>query len=279
MLSHATAQDWLIPYADGMLSNDERQRIDGHVAGCLACRHELGALRELNLALVSLPAAPPIAFAPFWLRLQAALPRVPKPASAPRPTFYRRAGLAFAAASFAALAAASCAFAAESALPDSPLYSLKHGEESVRLALTPAPKRFEVELAIASERLREGQVMASTGKPRLAAKTLRAFRLLIPSIRTGLNEGADRRVAHDRLHSLDIQLAGVQEANATRGDDDAEVKQLVLTSLDDLDLESGVAQPQVVPTASVPAPTASPLSSAKPTAKPTHRPDPKPSDD
>ena len=27
MLSHATARDWLIPYADGMLAADERRRI------------------------------------------------------------------------------------------------------------------------------------------------------------------------------------------------------------------------------------------------------------
>jgi len=144
MLSHATAQDWLIPYADGMLSNDERQRIDSHISGCPFCRQELSTVRELNLALVSLPPAPPVTFAPFWLKLQAALPAARAPRREARFTLYRRAGLAFAAAAFATLTAATFAFAAESSLPDSPVYPLKQVEESVRLALTPAPQRGQV---------------------------------------------------------------------------------------------------------------------------------------
>ncbi|HXM52694.1 MAG TPA: zf-HC2 domain-containing protein, partial [Candidatus Binatus sp.] len=75
MLSHATARDWLIPYADGMLAADERRRIDGHIAGCVACAAELREVRELNLLLVTLPPAPPVAVAPFWLKLQAVLPQ------------------------------------------------------------------------------------------------------------------------------------------------------------------------------------------------------------
>src|SRR5437016_12517767 len=111
MLSHATARDWLIPYADGMLAADERRRIDGHITGCAACAAELRQVRELNLVLVSLPPAPPVAFAPFWLKLQAVLPqrrilRLPTLAG------YRRAGLAFAMAAMAVLAAAGSALAA-----------------------------------------------------------------------------------------------------------------------------------------------------------------------
>src|SRR5256885_14669663 len=75
MLSHATTRDWLIPYADGMLAVDERRPIDGHIAGCASCAAELGEVRELNLLLVTLPPAPPVAFAPFWLSLQAVLPQ------------------------------------------------------------------------------------------------------------------------------------------------------------------------------------------------------------
>jgi anti-sigma factor RsiW len=59
MLSHATARDWLIPYADGMLAADERRRIDGHIAGCAACAAELREVRELNLLLVRPPPPPP----------------------------------------------------------------------------------------------------------------------------------------------------------------------------------------------------------------------------
>ena len=279
MLSHATAQEWLIPYADGMLSNEERLRIDGHVVGCALCRQELGAVRQLNLTLVSLPPAPPLAFAPFWLKLQAALPAPRAPRREARFTLYRRAGLAFAAAAFASLAAVSCAFAAESALPDSPLYPLKHVEESVRLALTPAPQRVQVQLSIGSERLREAQVMASTGKPALAVKSVRAFRLLIPAIVAGLNDATDPRVARDEVRSLDLELTGVEEANATRGDDDSELKQLVITSKDELDSGTASAQPQVVPALIVTTPAPAPPATPKPTPRPTPRPDPKPSDD
>jgi len=68
MLSHATARDWLFPYADGMLAADERRRIDGHIAQCTACAAELREVRELNLLLVTLPPAPATPVAPFWTR-------------------------------------------------------------------------------------------------------------------------------------------------------------------------------------------------------------------
>src|SRR6202171_1271934 len=105
MLSHATARDWLIPYADGMLAADERRRIDGPIAGCVACAAELREVRELNLLLVTLPPAPPVAVAPFWLKLQAVLPQR---RTLRIPTFagYRRLGVAFAAAAGAVGAAA-----------------------------------------------------------------------------------------------------------------------------------------------------------------------------
>lgn len=282
MLSHTTAEEWLIPYADGMLSSEERQRIDGHIAACAACRRELGALRQLNLALVSLPPAPPVAFAPFWLKLQAKLPAAPRPARVGKFGFYRRAGLALAAAALAALAAASCAFAAGSSLPDSPLYPLKNIEESLRLALAPAPQRLDVEVSIASERLREAQAMASTGKPVLAVNSVRAFRALIPSIVAGEKESSDARLAQNQMRALDVQLNGVEEANATRGDDDAELKQLVMTSRDELDGKA-VLGPVIVPVVGTATPTAEPAPTPHATAKPTHRPtphpDPKPGDD
>src|SRR5256714_1664053 len=117
MLSHATARDWLIPYADGMLAADERRRIDGHITGCRACAAELREVRELNLLLVTLPPAPDSSVAPFWLKLQAVLPQR---RTLRIPTFigYRRVGLALAVASVAVLAAAPSAFAAPPPLPD-----------------------------------------------------------------------------------------------------------------------------------------------------------------
>src|SRR5256885_8002009 len=95
MLSHATARDWLTPYADGMLAADERRRIDGHITGCAACAAELREVRELNLLLVTLPPAPPTSVAPFWLKLQAVLPQ--RRTLRIRSLFeYRRLGLALA---------------------------------------------------------------------------------------------------------------------------------------------------------------------------------------
>ena len=141
MLSHATTRDWLIPYADGMLAADERRRIDGHITGCASCAAELREVRELNLLLVTFPPAPPVALAPFWLKLQAQLPQR-RTLRIPTFTAYRRLGVAFAAAAVALVAAAVSAFAAPSALPDNPLYPAKQIEEQVRLALTPANERL-----------------------------------------------------------------------------------------------------------------------------------------
>jgi Domain of unknown function (DUF5667)/Putative zinc-finger len=273
MLSHATAREWLIPYADGMLSTDEHHRIEGHVGGCPDCRTEVDALRQLNLVLVSLPPAPPLAFAPFWLKLQAALP-APKRARLTRFPRFGRAGIAFAAAAVAVLAAASGAFAAQSALPDNPLYPIKQAEETLRLSLAPGPQRLGVEIQIGSERLREAQAMAATGKPALAARSVRAFRLLIPSIGPGLERASDQRAAQSQARTLEIELTAVQEANATRGDDDAEVKQLVLTSLGDLEAELHPVPPAVTTVA-----TPTPQATSRPTPRPTDRPKPKPSDD
>src|SRR2546430_14261000 len=140
MLSHATARDWLIPYADGLLPAEERRRIDGHITGCALCAAELREVRELNLLLVTLPPAPPPSVAPFWLKLQAFLPQ--RRTLRIRSLFeFRRVGLAFAVASVAVLAAAASAFAAPSALPDNPLYPVKLIEEDVHLALTPVNDR------------------------------------------------------------------------------------------------------------------------------------------
>ena len=120
--------------------------------------------------------------------------------------------------------------------------------------------------------------MAATGKAELAATSLRAFRLLIPSIGPALATARDTRTAQRQASTLEVELTAVEEANASRGDDDAEVKQLVLTSLRDFeaDLEpiAPVAAP-VVPAIATPAVPATPT----PTARPTERPKPKPSDD
>jgi len=175
-------------------------------------------------------------------------------------------GIAFAAAAAAVMAVATSAFAAESAMPDSALYPIKQVEESLQLSLAPAPQRLDVEIRIGSERLREAQVMVVAGKSTLAAKSVRAFRMLIPSITAGLGTGVDPKRAHDARATLDVELAAVQEANATRGDDDAEVKQLVLTSLRDLE-DTQPADPAVTV---VPAASATPAA-VHPTAKPTVR--------
>jgi Domain of unknown function (DUF5667)/Putative zinc-finger len=275
MLSHTTTRDWLIPYADGMLAADERRRIDGHIAGCAACAAELREVRELNLLLVTLPPAPPVAFAPFWLNLQAVLPqrRVLRMPSFPS---YRRLGLALAAATVALLAAAGSAFAAPSALPDSPLYPVKQLEESIRLTFTPANARLVLQLQLASERLREAQAMASDHKPLLAENSLRAFRVTINDAAASLKNPADPQAAKTAMQSLRVELAAVEQANAGRADDDAEVKQLVAAATDELDRidpsETVTTQPTTV-IVEPSTPEATPAPTPQPVSKPTPQPE------
>ena len=270
MLSHTTTRDWLIPYADGMLAADERRRIDSHIAGCAACAAELREVRELNLLLVTLPPAPPVAFAPFWLNLQAVLPQR-RALRIPRFAGYRRLGLALAAATVAVLAAAGSALAAPGALPDSPLYAVKQLEESIRLSVTPANDRLTLQVQLASERLREARAMATNHKPLLAENSLRAFRVTINDAAAALKNPADPPLATAELKLLRADLAEVEQANAVRGDDDAEVKQLVLAATDDLDRIDGTdatatQTPVVVGEQATPQPTPQPV--LRPTPQP-----------
>ena len=279
MLSHTTTRDWLIPYADGMLAADERRRIDRHIAGCAACAAELREVRELNLLLVTLPPAPPVAFAPFWSNLQAVLPqrRVLRMPSFPS---YRRLGLALAAATVALVAAAGSAFAAPSALPDNPLYPIKQLEESLRLTFTPTHDRLAIQLQLASERLREAQAMVSDHKPLLAENSLRTFRVTMDDAAASLQNPADPQAARAALLALRDRLAAVEQANAVRTDDDAEVKQLVLAATDELDRidqSEGLTQP----TSAVGehgTSEATPEVTPEATPQPVSRPTPKPSE-
>jgi hypothetical protein len=270
MLSHATARDWLIPYADGMLAADERRRIDGHIAGCSACAAELREVRELNLLLVTLPPAPAVSVAPFWSKLQVVLPQR---RTLRIPTFagYRRLGVAFAMAAAAVLALAVSAFAAPSALPDNPLYPVKQLEEDVRLALTPANERLTVQLQLAGERLREAQVMAANQKPRLAEKSLRGFTIILNSAAVSLRNPANPQATRDTLAELHVKLDAVERINANRDDDGAGIKQLVAAAGDELDraeqLESAAAPGLVVGEQATPDPT--PQTTSKPTPSPT----------
>jgi hypothetical protein len=270
MLSHATTRDWLIPYADGMLASDERRRIDGHIAGCAPCAAELREVRELNLLLVTLPPAPPVAFAPFWLRLQATLPQR-RPLQLPTFTSYRRVGLAFAVAAIMALAAASAALAAPSAMPDNPLYPVKQLEESVRLGITPTSGRLPLQMELARERLREAQAMANGQKPLQAASSLRAFGVILNDASASLKHSTDPRRASEELKRLRADLDAVERANVNRNDDDADVKQLVAADVDEIDR---IEQPESV--SSDPTLVIGSQATPQPTPQPTPRPTPRP---
>ena len=272
MLSHATTRDWLIPYADGMLASDERRRIDGHIAGCAACAAELREVRELNLLLVTLPPAPPVAFTPFWLNLQAVLPqrrvlRIPRFAPS------RRLGLAFAAAAIAVLATAASAFAAPSALPDNPLYSIKQVEEGIRLTFTSANDRLPLQLQLANERLREARAMVADHKPRLAESSLRAFQVTIGDAAGALKNQADPRATKAALQTLRAKLVVVEQTNVIRGDDDSDVRQLVAQATAELDRieqqDAGTAPPTIVVGVQ-----ATPDPTSQPTPRPTPQPEP-----
>jgi hypothetical protein len=274
MLSHATARDWLIPYADGMLAQDERGPIDAHLTGCSACAAELGEVRELNLLLVSLPPAPPVPFAPFWSELQAKLPP-PRVVRAPRQRGYRRLGLAFAIATVAVIATMGAAFAAPSALPDNPLYPIKQLEEGVRLALTPTDGKLSVQVDLAAERLSEAQAMAANHQPVLAMNSLHSFDVLLGDASDELTHPADPRVATAALHRLRTDLDAVEEANASRGDDDSSVKQTVLSSIGEVDRVEQEEKQNTTPVV-VATPTPTPTPTPRPTERPTPRPTPSP---
>jgi Domain of unknown function (DUF5667)/Putative zinc-finger len=272
MLSHATARDWLIPYADGMLAADERRRIDGHIAGCAACAAELREVRELNLLLVTLAPAPPTSVAPFWLKLQAVLPQ--RRTLRIRNLFeYRRVGLALAVASIAVLAAGATAFAAPAALPDSPLYPVKLLEEDVHLALTPASDRINVQLQLAGERLREAQTMAANHKPRLAESSLRAYTIIVNDAAVSLKSPATPQATKDALHALRAKLDAVERVNVNRDDDLAGIKQLVATAVDALDR---IEQQESV---TAPALTIGEQATPDPTPRATPKATPRPTDD
>ena len=292
MLSHTTTRDWLIPYADGMLAADERHRIDSHIAGCAECAAELREVRELNLLLVTLPPAPPMVFSPFWLKLQAVLPQR-HVLRMPRFPVYRRLGMALAAAAVAVVAAAGSAFAAPSALPDSPLYPVKQLEENVRLTFTPTNDRLSVQLELAAERLREAQAMTNNHKPRLAEESLRAFRVTLNDAASALKNPADPQAAKTAVQELRTELAAVEQANALGADDATKVKQLVNAAADQLnriDQSEATTQPSSAvgengtpeaTTGATPAakPEVSPEASHGPTPGPGARPTPTPTPD
>jgi hypothetical protein len=209
-----------------------------------------------------------VAFAPFWLNLQAVLPqrRILRIPSFPN---YRRLGLALAAATVAMLMAAGSALAAPSALPDNPLYPVKQLEEGIKLTFTPANDRLTLQLQLAGERLREARAMVNDHKPLLAVNSLRAFRVTIDDSAAALKNPANPQAAKAAVQALRAEVATVEQANAARGDDDADVKQLVQAATDELDriegTEPGTIQPPlVVGEQATPQPTPQPTPKPKP---------------
>ena len=186
------------------------------------------------MLLITLPPAPPVAFAPFWLKLQAVLPRR-RALRIPNLTRYRRVGVAFALAVIVGLAATGTALAAPSAMPDSALYPVKQLEESIQLSTTPAAGRLVAQLEHATERLHEAQVMAADHKLLLAADRLRAFRLTLNDAAASLANPVDPQRAHQALARLRADLDAVERQNAAKDDDDSVVRQLVADSASDLD--------------------------------------------
>ncbi|TMD15134.1 MAG: zf-HC2 domain-containing protein [Chloroflexi bacterium] len=212
MSTHGMALDRLAPYADDALSLEERAAVQRHVQGCARCMLELKRLLELNAVLQALAPAPPASSAAFWLRLRA---RLPRPASFLRVGGFRpgrRPALAFALACVLALTLGTGAFAAGTSLPDSPLYPLKRMEERLQLDLAFAPQaRFQIEVQLANERLREARAMSGLGKTMLAAASLRDFNQLLSRIAP--------RLSNDDLAAFQLQLTALQQVSNVHRDD------------------------------------------------------------
>jgi hypothetical protein len=220
MSTHAAALDRLGPYADEALSLEERASVQRHLEGCARCMLELKRLLQLNAILQSFAPAPPAGFTASWLRLRTRLPRPRTSLGVAGFAPGRRVALAFALAALLALTLGTGAFAAETSLPDSPLYSLKRFEERLRLDLTFAPQaRLDFEVQIASERLREARAMTGLGKTALAAAALRDFDRLLQQISPDLN---DQDLAAFQLQLTALQqvstLPGVQATGVTAGE-------------------------------------------------------------
>jgi hypothetical protein len=141
-----------------------------------------------------------------------------------------------------------------------------------------------VQLQLASERLREAQAMANDHKPLLAENSLRAFRITINDAAASLNNPANPQAARAAVQALRVDLAAVEQANSSRADDDAEVKQLVLAATDELDRidqsEGLTTQPTSAVGEHAATPEATPEVTPAPTPQPVLRPtpSPKPSD-
>ena len=206
MSAHPAALDRLGPYADDALSLEERASVQRHLEGCSRCMLELKRLLELNAILQGFAPAPPASFASFWLRLRAGLPRPKTPLSVGGFVPGRRVALAFALAALLAMSLGTGAFAAQTSLPDSPLYTLKHVEERLQLDLTLAPQaRLQLKVQIANERLREARAMTGLGKMALAAASLRDFDRILSQITPQLS--------NKDLAAFQLQLTALQQVS------------------------------------------------------------------
>ncbi len=287
MLSHEDVSELLVGYSDGMLSAAQRAAVDRHLQACRECAAEVTALRRLNAALTEFPPAPAVAFHPFWARLQSQLP-APAVRTTRLFTPGRRLALAFALAALVATMVGVSAFASESALPDSPLFVVKRLREQVQLTLTlDSQTRVQLELQLATERLREAQVMAGSNKPGLAVSSLRDFDRLLDAIEPALKHPAsepDREAVLQILRSLRLQLAGVQEVNETKGGDDAEVKGSVQTARQALsrddpeDVQRDDKKAEDSTTTKQSAPSSTPTAKPSQSPEPTESESPKPSE-
>jgi len=150
----------------------------------------------------------------------------------------------------------------------------------VRLALTPANDRLNVQLQLAAERLREAQAMAANHKPRLAESSLRAFTIIVDGAAVSLKNPANPQATKDALHALRAKLDEVEQLNVNRNDDVAAIKQLVVAAGDQLtriEQHDSVATPPTVvitePTSQA-TPEATSVAKPTPVAKPTLRPTP-----
>ena len=223
MLTETVAKESLVPYLDGALSAEERGRVETHLQSCAECSKEVEAFRRLNQALGSFAPPPAVSFERFWLRLVDRLPAPGRGWLGVRPR-HPRLALAFALAAVGVLTATASAFASSSALPDNPLYPVKHLSEEIRLTLALDPHAHaQLALALASERLREAQAMAALSKNQLAVTSLSNFDALLAEARAGLRHPstpAERQALQDLIQTLRSQLTGIQSGTVSGGDDE-----------------------------------------------------------
>jgi putative zinc finger protein/uncharacterized protein DUF5667 len=239
-LNHKTINQWLDAYADGMLPDSQRARVEAHLRTCVECEKGLQQIQRLDRILDDMPPVPFVPFPGFWSKLEERLPNHPQK----RAPFF---GPARIAAAFALAVLASTvgvvALASDTVMPDNPLYPVKHVRQEVQLALAGTKERPRLELVLGKQRLQEAVLMVQRKRPDLALGSLQDFYALLvdatPRLETTPAGRSDTTAWVSSVAELETELEAVRNARVVQAgssaDDVASLDRAVDTDLNAVD--------------------------------------------